>query len=74
MRFFSKSLLILALIVVISLATLIGLLHTRYNEPVINFILAQVSPYQVFAKKLITIFEHLIKSNSNMLKSHNTNK
>ncbi|MCD9495828.1 AsmA family protein [Photobacterium carnosum] len=52
MRFFSKSLLILALIVVISLATLIGLLHTRYNEPVINFILAQVSPYQVFAKKI----------------------
>lgn len=52
MRLLRKSVLILVLIVVVSLTTLIGLLHSRYNQPLINFILAQVSPYQVFAKNI----------------------
>lgn len=52
MRLLSKLVLTLVLIVVVSLTTLIGLLHTRYNESLLNFILAQVSPYQVFAKKI----------------------
>ncbi|PSU87073.1 AsmA family protein [Photobacterium kishitanii] len=52
MRLLSKFVLTLVLIVVISLTTLIGLLHTRYNEHIFNFILAQVSPYQIFAKKI----------------------
>ncbi|OBU24763.1 AsmA family protein [Photobacterium aquimaris] len=52
MRRLSKSVLILVLIVVVCLTTLIGLLHSRYNQPLVNFILAQVSPYQVVAKKI----------------------
>ncbi|SKA46936.1 AsmA family protein [Photobacterium toruni] len=52
MRFFSKFVLVFMLIIVVSLTTLIGLLHTRYNEPLLNLVLAQISPYQVFAKKI----------------------
>ena len=52
MRLFSKVVLIFMLIVVVSLTTIIGLLHTRYNQPLLNFVLTQISPYQVFAKKI----------------------
>ncbi|MEC6798658.1 AsmA family protein [Photobacterium sp. S4TG1] len=52
MRLLSKVVLIFTFIVVVSVATIIGLLHTRYNEPLLNFALAQLSPYQVFAKKI----------------------
>ncbi len=74
MRLLSKFVLTLVLIVVISLTTLIGLLHTRYNEHIFNFILAQVSPYQIFAKKLITIFVLLTKYALNMLKLRSMSK
>ena len=52
MRLLSKVVLIFILIVVVSLTTLIGLLHTRYNQPLLNFALTHLSPYQVFAKKI----------------------
>lgn len=52
MRLLSKLVLTLMLVVVVSLTTLIGLLHTRYNESLLNFALAQISPYQILAKKI----------------------
>lgn len=52
MRLLSKLMLIFVLIIVVTLTTIIGILHTRYNQPLVNLILAQVSPYQVSAKKI----------------------
>ncbi len=52
MRLLSKLALIVVLIVVVSLTSIIGLLQTRYNAPLFNFILTQISPYHVFAKKI----------------------
>lgn len=52
MRLLSKLVLTIIFIIIVSLALLIGLSHTRYNATLVNFALAQVSPYQVFAKKI----------------------